>query len=196
MRRAVPLAGVCVLAVAVAGCARQAAPPEPGVSTGMAPDLRGRRVMVLPVQQVVGVAGDPDAELTFGLQGRGAEVDWILPADVERRLERSPGIDARTRGLPVSAFVQAEVRRVGDPLYGELRRMSALVDAELVLLPVRAAAEQVDSSGTAVRLHTALLDVRSGRVLWFSVDQGDPHPPGDPRALASAMDVLARRLLR
>ena len=154
------------------------------------------RVMVLPVQQVAGLEGNADAELAFGLEGRGAEVEWILPDRVQRMLDRSPGMDARTRGLPVAQFLQAEVRRVGDPLYGQLRRMAALVDADVVFLPVRAAAEPAVGGGAVVRLHTALIDVRTGRVVWFGVEEGNAHEAGDPRALASAVDVLARRLLR
>jgi hypothetical protein len=162
---------------------------------GFAPDLRGRRVLVLPVQQNVGVVGDVDAELAFGLQGRGGGVEWVLPAEVEAVLARSPGVQARTRGLPVGTFTVAEVQRVGDPLYGELRRMASLVSADVVVLPVQAAVATVPGEEPRVRLWTALIEVRTGNVMWFSVLDGESFPSGDPRGLASAVDELARTLL-
>jgi hypothetical protein len=69
----------------------------------------------------VGVPGDVDAELAFTFRDRGQGVDWIFEAEVERALEGSPALGARTRGLPVGAFLLAEVQRVGDPLFGQFR---------------------------------------------------------------------------
>ena len=161
----------------------------------MAPDLRGVRVLLLPVQQNLGVAGDPDAEFAYGLRERGQGVLWISAADVEERMARSPGTPARTRGLPVGVFLQAEVDRVGDPLYGELRRTAALVSAEVVVLPVQASLAGTPGEDPRVRLWTALIDVRTGRVAWFSVLEGGAFPAGDPRGLASAVDEVARTLL-
>ena len=197
MTRGLPRAGfVWAIVAATSACGgRSASPPEPGTTLGVAPDLRGRRVMLLPVQQILGIAGDPDAELRFGLRDRGRGIEWILPSEVEEILDRSPGIQARTRGLPVSQFLQAEVQRVGDPLYGELRRMSALVDAEAVLLPVRASLEAAPGADPRVQFWVALIDARTGRVVWFAVLEGEPFQSGDPRGLASAVDNVARTLL-
>lgn len=184
-----------ILAVGGGACARHAAPPEPGTSQGTPPDLRGIRVMVLPMQDNRGVRGDVDAELAFGLNERGRGVDWILPAKLQDAVDRAPGLNASLRGLPVGTFEAAEVRRVGDPLYGELRRLAALVDGEVALIPVSAAPRSDSTGAFTVRLATALVQVRTGRVLWFGVVEGDAGPPEDPRALASAVDELARTLL-
>jgi hypothetical protein len=100
----------------------------------------------------------------------------------------------RVRGLPVGTFEAAEVERVGDPLYGELRRLGTLVAADVALVPVRASAEPADAD-VAVRLSVAVIHLVSGRVLWFGVVEGSGHPPDDPRGLASAVDRLARTLL-
>lgn len=174
-----------------------APPPQPGDSRGIPPDLRGRRVMLLPVQRVQGVAGDPTAELAFALTERGDEIDWILEDEVVEILERSPAIQASTRGLPVSLFLQAEVQRVGDPLYGQLRRMAGLVDAEAVLLPILASYEASSAVGATprVRLTAALIEPRSGRVVWFGIEEGDDTVQDDPRGLASAAERLARTIL-
>jgi len=180
--------------LALAGCAGRSGPPEPGSAQGVPPDLRGVRVMVLPVQDIVGVEGDPDAEIAFGLSDRAPTVGWILPARLEEVLARAPGMATRVRGLPVGAFFGAEVRRVGDPLYGELRRLAALSDATVALIPLRASAEP-QPAGYAVRFTTAAIHAETGRVLWFGVVEGEAHPAGDPRALASAVDRLAATLL-
>jgi hypothetical protein len=151
--------------------------------------------MVLPVQQVLGVPGDADAELAYGLGERDVEVTWILPDEIQEVLSRSPGVRASLRGLPVGQFLTAEVRRVGDPLYGELRRLASLVDAEAALIPVQASLEAEPGESPTVRFWTALIETRTGRVLWFSILDGDAHASGDPRGLASAVDEVARSLL-
>jgi len=152
-------------------------------------------VLVLPFQQVLGVPGDVDAEFTFALRERGEGVMWILPADVEAVLARTPGMQARTRGLPVGDFLVAEVNRVGDPLYGELRRVAALVDAEVILLPVQAALASEPGLDPRVRTWATLLDVRTGRVLWFSFLEGQPAPGAGPAALTSAVEQVVGSLL-
>lgn len=154
--------------------------------------------MVVPVQSVSGLpAGvEPDAELGFALRERGPEVRWLLPDTLRRIAARNPGIETALDRLPVSVFLQREVQRVGDPLYGHLRRLSALTGSPLVLIPVQAhhrSAREVEGRvlEPAVELAAALIHVRSGRVLWFGIVDGAPGAPGDPSALASAADALA-----
>jgi len=194
--------GLAVAALALLACAacgpKVVDPPRPGESTGIAPVLRGRTVLLLPVQVVAGVAGDADAELAYALKDRGGDVSWIEEDAILESLRRSPGIDARTRGLPVGQFQAAQVRRIGDPLYGQIRRMSALFDADAVLLPVSATFqpnEEVIGSGPRVRLTVALIEPRTGQVVWFAVEEGGEFDPGDPRGLASAVETVARALL-
>jgi len=187
------LALLAVLAGACGPKVREA--PGPGTTTGMAPDLRSRRVMVLPVQQNLGVRGNPDAELAFGLRERDVGVTWIFPDEIEERLRRSPGIRTSLRGLQVSQFLQAEVERIGDPLFGDLLRMAVLVDAEVALIPIQAAIQAEPGADPTVRFWTTLIDIRSGRVLWFSVLEGRPAPADDPAGLASAVEEVTRQML-
>jgi hypothetical protein len=193
--RAVRLLSLAVTLTLIGCGARTAPPPEPGTIRGVAPDLRGIRVLLLPVQQNLGVRGDLDGEMAYALRERSGEVDWITAAEVEAVLARSPAMQARTRGLPVGAFVQAEVQRIGDPLFGELRRLAALVDAQAVVIPVQATLEAPPGEEPRVRLWTALVDVRSGRVPWFAVLEGGAFPAGDPRSIASAVEEVSRSLL-
>lgn len=191
-------AWLAVAMLAVSACGGTSPPPQPGQNRGVAPDLRGRRVIVLPVQSVQGVPGDVDAELAFTLRDRGREVEWVFEDEIEQVLARSPAVRARTRGLPVGVFLQAEVQRVGDPLFGEFRRLGALMDAEVILLPVQASFEanqSVDGAVPRVRFTVALLSARSGHVVWFGIEEGGEFSQQDPRGLASAVENLARTML-
>jgi hypothetical protein len=196
--RAVAPALAAVALLVSAACGGNAPPPQPGQGFGAPPDLRGSRVVLMPAQEVIDVAGDPDAELAYTLSDIGREVDWIFEEEVLEVLERSPAIQARTRGLPVGVFTRAQVQRIGDPLYGELRRIAALVDAQAIVLPVRVtfeADESVEGSMPRVRFTVALIDPRSGRVLWFGIEEGGDFPRADPRGLASAAEEVALTLL-
>jgi hypothetical protein len=148
--------------------------------------------MVLPVQTLAGVAPslDPDAEMVHALGARGEGVLFSFPEELDAVLQRSPGVQARTRGLPVGAFLRAEVERIGDPLYGDLRRLAALTGADVAFLPV-----EIRFAEGAYRIASALLDPRTGRVFWFGIIAGDEGSFEEPGTLASTMDALARTLL-
>lgn len=194
------LAALCatlMLMVALGACGSSTVEaPSPGNTRTLPPDLRGLTVMVLPVQSEAGVTGDVDAELAFAIRAVEGDVTWVFPPRLEAALERSPGLDARTTGLPVARFLRTEVERVGDPLYGYLRRLAAVVNADVALIPVQVAPGPPDENGlTALEASVAMISVRSGRVLWFGVVDGDVGELGSPEVLASAMERLARRLL-
>jgi len=192
MPRAPSVRTVPLLLLLGTGCGGPKAPPTAGEARGAIPDLRGRTVMVLPPQSLAGVSSavNPDAELVYALSSRGEEVLWVFPEEMEAILRRSPSVQARIRNLPVGFFLQAEVERIGDPLYGELRRLAALTGAEIALLPV-----ELRYGDGAYRIAAALLDPRTGRVYWYGIIAGNPGPPEDPGALASTTDSLAQALL-
>ena len=122
------------------------------------------------------------------------ETKQLFEDDVQEILERTPGMDTRTRGLPVSIFDQAEVDRVGDPLYGQLRRMSALVEADAILIPITATFEPNETIVNGlprVRITATLVEPRTGRVMWYGIEEGGDFDQSDPRALASAVEALA-----
>ena len=55
---------------------------------GFVPDLRGTKVMVLPLQRRSGLRDDLDPEIAYALQARGAGPNWIMPDDLARPLAR------------------------------------------------------------------------------------------------------------
>ena len=115
--------GTLLAAVLAFGCGGTAEAPTAGSFEGFIPDLRGERVMVFPVQIQSGVPGDASLEIDFALRTRSAEVDWIFSDELEAVLARSPAVESAVRGLPVGFFLRAEVRRIGDPLFGQLLRL-------------------------------------------------------------------------
>ncbi|MFO8174019.1 MAG: hypothetical protein R6T96_07015 [Longimicrobiales bacterium] len=181
-----------LLGLALGACASNSAPPAPGHARGGVPDLRGHRVLVLPVQLREGIHSGvtADEEIAYALPSRGERVSWVFPADVEGILSRSPGIEATLYDLQVGIFLQAEVNRVGDPLYGEIRRLTTLAGADIALIPIA-----LTYAEGAYNLTVTLLSPVTGRVLWFSVIRGEAGPADAPGTLASVSDALARALL-
>ncbi len=188
--RIAPLSGLLVLAL---GCGSPPAPPGPGQARGAVPDLRGFTVMVLPVQLKNSVPPGvlADEELAHALRSRGEGVTWIFPPALEQALERSPGVRARIFGLPVQVFDQAEVNRVGDPLFGDLLRLSTMTGADVALIPTKL---EYAETGAFI-LGAAVITARSGRVSWYGVMEGTAGDAEDPAVLASVADLLARTLL-
>jgi hypothetical protein len=80
---------------------------------------------------------------------------------------------------------------IGDPLYGELRRVAALMDARVALLPIGALWVEEQAGTGRVHLAAALIDTFGGDVVWYGVVAGHPGARGDPAVLASAAQALA-----
>ncbi len=188
--------GTLLAAVIAFGCAGTTQAPAAGDSQGFIPDLRGRRVMVYPVQLRTGVPGDADQEITFALRNKSSEVVWIFSDELEEVVARSPSVDTRVRGLPVSSFLAAEVERVGDPLFGQLLRLGLLTDSDIALIPVALQPGAQGVGGTSVvEIVATILHVRTGEVIWFGVVSGRPGQVADFGLVASAVEEFAATLL-
>lgn len=145
-----------VLLLLAVGCTR----PPTGPGPAPALNLAGQRVLVLPVQ--ASKAGDSaSASLVAALRSAEPGAVWIGPAELNRALARLPGFAADPAALPHDPLLHHGDRRAGEPLASELRRFSALADARWVLLPREARFMNASS-----RITAALLDARTGVVLW------------------------------
>jgi hypothetical protein len=134
-----------------------------------------------------------DAELAFWLTDRSPTTEWLLPEELQRAVDRAPAWRVRLENLqrPIVTVGRGD-RRVGDPLYGVLRQLGAVVDATYAVVPI-SAVETPDSAGTALRLPVAVVDIRGGRVLWLHTVVGNGN--SDPRgAVASVAEAVARTL--
>lgn len=198
---AAPLSGCA----AAGGAASAEATDSSAAATSLeplvaAPPMRisGQRVVVLPAQAVSGLpeelAERVEAEFLFALAERAPQVEWVSPAELERALRRSPGLAGDPRTLPDDPLVHHRERRAVEPLAGELRRFSALMDARLLLLP-RTVAWVAAGEGGSVRVSAAVIDSRTGNVVWWGDAAGEPSRTPDARAVASAAEALARRML-
>lgn len=183
---------LCALLVA---CSGRSAPPEPDWQRGVAPDLQGARVLVLPVQSATHDRQEVDRELFFALSERGAGVEWVETAALAGVRDGGGPTAVAPDNLPVGAFRMGEVRQIGDPLFGEVYRLAALVDARFVLLPV--AAVELESSEGHRRgvLDVVLVEPRTGRVLWRALLQGNSGKAGSPALMVSAAERMAAQLL-
>ncbi|MDT8367628.1 MAG: hypothetical protein RQ745_00350 [Longimicrobiales bacterium] len=191
-----PLVVSLVVALAGSGCASTpAGPPAPGEARGAVPSLGGVEVLVLPVQRTRVDREAADRELAFALTTRGPAVTWIGPVEIERRVSQS-AMNLSLDRLPIDAFFQADVTRVGDPVYGILRRAASLTGALYAIIPLSLAPSP--SSGPEAKpgleVMATLIEIRTGTVFWIGTlsAEGDP---ADPATLARLMDELARTLL-
>lgn len=187
------LAGAC-------GARRQ---PPPAPTTTPAPVLVGQTVMVFPVQRGNVPVRDTtahrfpiegpalDAELAYWLPQVANNVRWVLPSTIQRAIARSPALGVDITNLDVTSFQRAQVKRIGDPLFGDLRKLASVLDARIAVIPV--AAEAIGSTAGNARVHTAtaVIDAMSGNVLWFGVHEATEA--GNTQAgIANVAQVFAR----
>ena len=201
----------------LAGCASSPAPPAADTAQQPFPDIGGQRVMMLPVQQVVPAISPPatadttrpvlalsseslravEAELAYWLPEQAPRVRWVLPDAIERAVQGSAALDGITvRDLPVRDFQRSRLQSIGDPLYGDLRRVAVVTDARLALLPIGAVWIPETTGAGRVHLAAALIDTMGGRVLWYGVAASSPGERDDPAVAASAARALALQVPR
>lgn len=232
-------------AAACAGLALGAFPPGAVAQEGAegAPRPRvpaGVKLAVLPVQSVSpapsgawpgGASSRSDArdrmnaELDFALSSSRDAAAWSGPRALTRLVERNPMIDADPHRLAVGrlAGVEPGEQQLREPLHRQLRRLSALADVRIAVIPVRltwlppgelagsdgeegdgsggeAGAASGDSAGPSPHapgrtvLETVVVDTRAARVLWRGDVLAAPAPPGAPGSLASLASNLVRLL--
>lgn len=195
----------------VVGCGRQpAAAPTSNQASSAPPDLSSMPILMLPVQPGAVPSSQPraeaairfdgvnqlDAEISYWVRERAGRVRWILPETLERTLARTPTLDIKLRALDVASFRRAQVRRIGDPLFGDLRRLAAIHDARLALVPVAAEFRVTAAAEGHIEVALALIDTSFGDVVWFGVVAGDPGPPDSPAVAASAAQRVAALFAR
>lgn len=179
------------LAVALAACGGRGEQAEPGPAAPP-PNMAGQRVMLLPVQ--VPAPERLDAELAYWLADAHPTVEWLLPEELQAVADRTPAWRLRLATIerPVVDMGGSD-RRIVDPLYGALRQLGAVINADYALVPVTVE-ERPDATGIQLDMTVAVVDIRGGRVLWLHTVRGNRNPLRGP-AVASVAEAVARSLL-
>lgn len=183
-----------LLTLSVLGCGSKSVETSgPVGSYGILGDLSGTSVMVMPVQAVMGSASKEDVtrELEFAVSEIDLKDRWLLPTRLRQQIARSPQVQVDLDALPVGVFLQREVRRMGDPLFGQFRRLRALTDARWVFIPIVVRYEASSGAGRW-ELTGAVAEAGNGRVMWF----GTIAAPEGPADHAGAMAALAAAVIR
>lgn len=182
---------VCAAAVACGGRG-DVAGPEPVPAP---PDLTGHRIMLLPVR--VPATERLDAALGMWLTDLHPTTEWLLPAELQAAADRAPAWRLRLSRIerPV-ADVGGGERRIIDPLYGALRQLGAVVDADYALVPVAVTAtDPAGAAGARLEMAVAVVDIRGGRVLWLHTARAEGNPEADA-TVATLAEAVARSLVR
>jgi hypothetical protein len=203
-------------AFVLAACASSPAPPAADTQQQAFPDIGGQRVMLLPVQQIVPAISPPESadtmrsaqalsveslraiesELSYWMPEHAHRVQWVLPDAIERAASGSAALRISVRDLSVRDFQRARLERIGDPLYGDLRRMAAVTDARLAFLPIGAVWIPEQGGSGRVHIAAALIDTVGGRVLWYGVAASIVGASDDAAVTASAARALAVQVPR
>lgn len=198
-RRFAALACALVPVLAACGGGRQPASTRPAPAVSVAPmDLGGQRVLILPVQASAGLQfnrEDMTTELVAALRDRDSRTQWIDPARLRRSLAASPNFAPDPAALPNDRYEMHGERRIQGGLADAIRRYMALTEARLVVIPRSATLMQPDSAPAFVRLNVAVVDARTGFVVWFGEADGQPAAPDDRALIASAAAAMATRLV-
>ncbi|HEV3052030.1 MAG TPA: hypothetical protein VGX50_17100 [Longimicrobium sp.] len=201
VRRMLPLASVALaVLVSAAGCGGKKPPPggiTPAVS--VAPmDLGGQRVLILPVQAASGLAFNREIvtdEIVAAIRARDTRTQWIDPARLRRSLAQSPNFAPDPAALPNDRYEVHGDRRIQGGLQDAVRRYMALTEARLVVIPRSAVLITPDSGGAFVRLSAAVVDARTGLLVWWGEADGHPAEPGSRALITTAAQALAARLV-
>lgn len=215
---AVLVAALGVLAVAGAADAQEEE-RVPRIPSGIS-------LVVTPVQSVVPTAsggwpGGADtrqealaavnSEVDFAISEDPLAHKWTAPGEVVEQAGRNPMLEVDPEHLAYRGLLaERDESGLYEPLHSELRRLSALLDARLVAVPLRvwyAPADTVAAGrdggeraegarreeGRAV-VRIAVVDTRAGRVLWTGDIASDPAAGDSPAALATLAANLVQTL--
>ncbi len=195
MNPRIPAALVLLLALAGRLGAQVPAAPMPVEA------LAGQSVAVIPITLV---AADPnlqsdtlyaryrerrttllwtDSLIGDALTGRAPEVNWVLPPKLRKLARRSPGLVGDPDQMGQAVMRAPKLKEIPDPLRSSLRKLVALTDARVVMIPAALGFSRDTTGAVQANLSLVAADARNGRVIWRSLAVGSG---GTPRAALDA----------
>ena len=176
-----------VTLLSVVGCGRSqrsATPEDPFQAIGIAPlpveALAGGSVLILPIGALVlsdsaavnpdlvarryGLAAVAGADLDSALRRGAPGVKWLGLAEQRHALRMAPALGIDPARLETDYLLNPRVESMVDPLWAQLRTLTALMDTRTAVAP---AGVRIDRrSGSYVAEYVlVLVDARSGKVL-------------------------------
>jgi hypothetical protein len=198
-RRLPALACALLAVVAACGGGNKPAPGHPAPAIAVAPmDLGGQRVLILPVQASAGLQftrEDVTTEFVAALRARDTRTQWVDPARLRRSLASSPNFAPDPAALPNDRYEVHGERRIQGGLLDAIRRYMALTEARLVVVPRSAVYVTPDSAPAFVRMSAAVVDARTGFVVWHGEADGRPAAADDRAGIATAAEAMAARMV-
>lgn len=134
------------------------------------------------------------SEILFALEERDPRVTWVGPGELRQALRRAPALAGSPDALPADRLLHHGERRMVEPLASELRRYAAITDVRLVLL-TRLAKSATGGTSAPARLDAALLDARTGDVVWWTQLESEAGLETGRASYANVAARFAQRLL-
>jgi hypothetical protein len=199
-----PLPAVLALALAACGGSKPSdtapAPTAPLPTTGLA----GLKVVVYPLTLIAAhdslgwtAALSPrraaldhaDSLLGETLSGRAPEVQWVLPPALRRAARRAGPVVVEPDQMATSLLRGARLTRLPDPLWAQMRSLTALAGERFALVPASLVfVPATEGDGGRAELTMVLADVRSGAIQWRTVAHAVGADPWE--ALQGALKAL------
>ena len=204
LRRIVNTGGLAVLlgGTPLSLSAQKPLPPAEPLLTAA---LAGMSVLVVPASMVLNESGVtdslfPDSRplllrwtdslLAEAISERAPEVNWVMPPELRRIARRAPGIAPDPDQMGQAIMRQRSLKTVPDPLRSYLRNLMAIAGGGRHAFIPAALVFTDAPDGTEVQAHlsAALVDGRSGQVLWRTESVASGATPAT--ALKSAIAAI------
>lgn len=200
---------MCAGFLALVACrlnAQDGTKPLPQVRPLAVVQLAGQTISVLPLTLLVadpalesdtgyapyrerrGALLRADSLMGEGLQGRGPEVNWVLPPQLRKIARRAAGFVEDPDQMGQAILRSPGLEKVPDPLRSSLRGLVALVGGRYALVPAALGFGPEPDGQIRADLTLVLADSRSGKVLWRSLAYGRGASPD--QALRAAVAAV------
>jgi hypothetical protein len=193
------------LLVQLAGCSshkRADTTPQPAAPLPTA-GLAGQQVVVFPLTLIAAdehlgwekpltprQAALDRADSVIGdmLTARSPEVTWVLPPALRQAARRGIGMTTDPDHMATSLLRSPSLRRLPDPLWSQMRTLTALAGDRYVLVPASLIFVVGEAGQGRAELTLVLADVRTGAIGWRTVANAEAADPWT--ALTRALKTL------
>jgi len=175
------------------------APTAPLPTTGLA----GLKVVVYPLTLIAAddslgwtaaltprraALSHADSLLSETLTSRAPEVQWVLPPALRQAARRAAPLAVDPDQMATSLLRGARLTKLPDPLWGQMRSLTALAGERYALVPASLVFRPAQDGGGRAELTMVLANVRTGMIEWRTVANAVGADPWE--ALQGALKAL------